>query len=203
MKFRERRRVIQVIRTTDDPDVTRGRSEVLGKIDKAAPAVTDKLQKACTPEELSEIAAYLANRRNGLHDDAVGAGAETLPARMRAAAEYFRSHRDDEARVFAAEIRLAWDELKGALREAGFSKSKLRKTGGGTAAPAVAEKAEEVASKPAPVKKAAPEKKPAVRKAPVTKRTAAAAIALAAQSPAPVVTVDPAAVKAEKPASGD
>ncbi len=216
MQFRERRRVIQVIRTTYDPDLKRGRSEVVGKIDKATPAVTDKLQKACTPEELSEIATYLANRRNSLRNEAVRAGAETLPAQMRAAAEYFRTHRDGEAKIFATEIRLAWDELKGALRKAGFSKSKVLKKGGEKAAPVVAETVEvseakpaaaptpraEVASKPAPTKKAAPEKKPAVRKAPVSKRTAAAPVALAAQSPAPVVTVDATAVETEKPTSG-
>ncbi|NUB15741.1 hypothetical protein GAY28_26135 [Azospirillum brasilense] len=127
MQFRERRRVIQVIRTVYDPDLKRGRSELVGKIDKATPAVTDKLQKSCTPEELSEILTYLDDRHNRLRNEAVRAGAETLPAQMRGAAEYFRTHRDDDARAFAMEIRLAWEELKTALRESGFSKSKLLK----------------------------------------------------------------------------
>ncbi|OYD84374.1 hypothetical protein [Azospirillum brasilense] len=127
MQFRERRRVIQVIRTVYDPDLKRGRSELIGKIDKAAPVVTDKLQKSCTPEELSEILTYLDDRHNRLRNEAVRAGAETLPAQMREAAEYFRTHRDDDARAFATEIRLAWEELKTALREAGFSKSKVLK----------------------------------------------------------------------------
>ncbi|QCO15493.1 hypothetical protein D3869_09765 [Azospirillum brasilense] len=129
MQFRERRRVIQVIRTVYDPDLKRGRSELVGKIDKAAPVVTDKLQKSCTPEELSEILTYLDDRHNRLRNEAVRAGAETLPAQMREAAEYFRTHRDDDARAFATEIRLAWEELKTALRESGFSKSKVLKRG--------------------------------------------------------------------------
>ncbi|AIB12714.1 hypothetical protein ABAZ39_12085 [Azospirillum argentinense] len=127
MQFRERRRVIQVIRTVYDPDLKRGRSELVGKIDKAAPVVTDRLQKSCTPEELSEILTYLDDRHNRLRNEAVRAGAETLPAQMREAAEYFRTHRDDDARAFATEIRLAWEDLKTALREAGFSKSKVLK----------------------------------------------------------------------------
>lgn len=129
MQFRERRRVIQVIRTTYDPELKRGRSEVVGKIDKALPAITDKLQKACTPEERDEVAAYLDNRRNALRNEAVRAGAETLPAQMRAAAEYFLTHRDGEAKEFAAAIRAAWDELKGSLNKAGFSKGKVLKKG--------------------------------------------------------------------------
>lgn len=129
MQFRERRRVIQVIRTVYDPDLKRGRSELVGKIDKAAPVITDKLQRSCTPEELSEVLTYLDGRHNRLRNEAVRAGAETLPAQMREAAEYFRTHRDDDARAFATEIRLAWEELKTALRESGFSKSKVLKRG--------------------------------------------------------------------------
>ncbi|WP_448204511.1 hypothetical protein [Azospirillum sp. sgz302134] len=209
MQFRERRRVIQVIRTTYDPDLKRGRSEVLGKIDKAAPAITDKLHKACTPEELSEITTYLATRQNTLRDEAVRAGAETLPAQMRAAAEYFRSHRDEEAKDFAVEIRAAWDELKAAMRKAGFSKGKVKKSAekdrDKASAPKVdAAPAAEVVATPPADKKPVPEKKPAAaekpvpkarpaRKAAVPKRTETAAVALATAvgdavpTPGPVV----------------
>jgi len=131
MQFRERRRVIQVIRTTHDPELKRGRSDVVGKIDKSAPAITDKLRNACSPEEQAEIATYLANRQTTLSNEAVHAGAETLPARMRAAAAYFRTHGDEKAGDFAVEIRAAWDDLKSAMRKAGFPKSKVKKKGGG------------------------------------------------------------------------
>ncbi|MCW2237910.1 hypothetical protein [Azospirillum canadense] len=220
MQFRERRRVIQVIRTTYDPEVKRGRSEVLGKIDKAAPTVTDKLHKACTPEELAEIATYLANRQNLLRNEAVRAGAETLPAQMRAAAEYFRTHRDEEAKDFAVDIRAAWDELKSALRKAGFAKGKALKKAQKSAEKAAAAEApaaeaapvetpaanavveKTVTGKPAAAKKAAPVRKPtaakktpAARRAAVPKRTETAAVALMASNPEvaaePVVTVPP------------
>lgn len=171
MQFRERRRVIQVIRTVYDPDLKRGRSELVGKIDKAAPLVTDKLRKACTPEEMSEILTHLDDRRNRLRNEAVRAGAETLPAQMREAAEYFRTHRDGDARAFATETWLAWEELKTALRESGFSKSKLLKAGGErdqavekAQAPKTAVDAVELA-KPAATLAKAPVRKPRARKA--------------------------------------
>ncbi|WP_353858627.1 hypothetical protein [Azospirillum formosense] len=176
MQFRERRRVIQVIRTVYDPDLKRGRSELVGKIDKAAPAVTDKLQKNCTPEELSEVLSYLDDRHHRLRNEAVRAGAETLPAQMREAAEYFRTHRDDDARAFATDIRMAWEELKTALREAGFSKSKVLKRGVERAeaeraeapvpsAPLVVEDAAGPMTSPSP---AAPVRKPRAKKARTT-----------------------------------
>ncbi|GAA4250757.1 hypothetical protein GBZ26_28135 [Azospirillum formosense] len=167
MQFRERRRVIQVIRTVYDPDLKRGRSELVGKIDKATPVVADKLQKSCTPEELSEILTYLDDRHNRLRNEAVRAGAESLPAQMREAAEYFRTHRDDDARAFAMEIRLAWEELKTALRESGFSKSKvLKKATEKAGTPKVAvEVALEKVEEPAAVPPAeAPVRKPRARK---------------------------------------
>ncbi|UKJ71888.1 hypothetical protein [Azospirillum brasilense] len=168
MQFRERRRVIQVIRTVYDPDLKRGRSELVGKIDKAAPVVTDRLQKSCTAEELSEILTYLDDRHNRLRNEAVRAGAETLPAQMREAAEYFRTHRDDDARAFATEIRLAWEELKTALRDSGFSRNKLLKkaTERAEAAPVAVQVAAEEVAEPAEVPPAeAPVRKPRARKA--------------------------------------
>lgn len=168
MQFRERRRVIQVIRTVYDPDLKRGRSELVGKIDKAAPVVTDRLQKSCTAEELSEILTYLDDRHNRLRNEAVRAGAETLPAQMREAAEYFRTHRDDDARAFATEIRLAWEELKTALRDSGFSKNKLLKKAAerAEAAPVAVQVAAEEVAEPVEVPPAeAPARKPRARKA--------------------------------------
>lgn len=124
MQFRERRRVIQVIRTIYDPKLKRGRSEVVGKIDKADPAITDKLHKACTPEEIEEIAAWLYTRGESLKTADVRGSAITLAERMRQAAEYFASHRDHEAEAEACAdaIWLAWDELKKAMRQAGLAK---------------------------------------------------------------------------------
>ncbi|AWJ88872.1 hypothetical protein Sp245p_03250 [Azospirillum baldaniorum] len=168
MQFRERRRVIQVIRTVYDPDLKRGRSELVGKIDKAAPVVTDRLQKSCTAEELSEILTYLDDRHNRLRNEAVRAGAETLPAQMREAAEYFRTHRDDDARAFATEIRLAWEELKTALRDSGFSKNKLLKKAAerAEAAPVAVQVAAEEVAEPVEVPPAeARARKPHARKA--------------------------------------
>lgn len=125
MQFRERRRVIQVIRTTYDPGLKRGRAEVVGRIDKATLAPTEKLLRDCSADEAGEVWRYLAERSTSLHDEAVRAGAETLPRQIRVAAEYFRDHSDEDARRFAAEIRAAWTELKAAIRKAGFTKEAL------------------------------------------------------------------------------
>ena len=136
MQFRERRRVIQVIRTIYDPAVKRGRSEVVGKIDKDAPAIPEKLRKSCSAGELAEIESWLAERETAIWTENIRDETGLLAQRMRHAADYFRHHAqgtsqgkmdDAQAALHAAEIHLAWEDLKKAIRKAGYSESRLAK----------------------------------------------------------------------------
>lgn len=136
MQFRERRRVIQVIRTTYDPALKRGRSEVVGKIDKDAPAIPEKLRKSCSAEELAEVESWLAERETTLRTENIRDETGLLAQRMRQSADYFRHHARDssqgkmddaQAALHAAEIQMAWDDLKKAIRKAGYSESRLAK----------------------------------------------------------------------------
>ena len=136
MQFRERRRVIQIIRTIYDPALKRGRSEVVGKIDKDAPVISEKLRKSCSGEELAEIGFWLAERETTLRTETIRDETGLLAQRMRQAADYFRHHvqgtaqsvmDDKQAALHAAEIQLAWEDLKKAIRKAGYSESRLAK----------------------------------------------------------------------------
>ncbi|MGQ0622867.1 MAG: hypothetical protein ACT4QA_23675 [Panacagrimonas sp.] len=60
MHFRERNRMVQVIRTTYDPARQKGRPEIVARLSKAKPAITDEVRKVCTPDELLEIQAWIA-----------------------------------------------------------------------------------------------------------------------------------------------
>jgi hypothetical protein len=132
MQFRERRRVIQIIRTTYDPALKRGRSEVIGKIEKDAPSIPEKLRKSCSDEELAEIEAWLADRETSQRTETILDETGMLAQRMSHAADYFRNHPqviqgDKQAALYAAEILLAWEDLKKAMRKAGYPKSRLAK----------------------------------------------------------------------------
>lgn len=127
MQFRERRRVIQVIRTVYDKDRKRSRSEVVGKIEKSEPAVSDKLRKRLDGAEIEEVEAWLARRAELQRSEEMRAGAMALPQQMVRAAAYFRACPNEDSAVHAAAIRAGWIELKAALRAAGFSKSRLSK----------------------------------------------------------------------------
>lgn len=116
MQFRERAKVIQLIRTVYDPRIKRGRAELVGRLDKDAPAITAELRHACSPGELAEIEAFIAARAQTLSAEATREAALDLAARMRMAESWFRTGGDAMAGSVAAEILTAWDDLRKALK---------------------------------------------------------------------------------------
>ncbi len=122
MQFRERSRVIQLIRTVYDPAIKRGRSEVVGRLPIDAAEMTDEVRAACTEAEAEEIAAFLARRAETSTRDAMRDAAHELPVRMRQAESYFRDGEGDGE--LAAEIFTAWDDLKKSMVRCGFRKSR-------------------------------------------------------------------------------
>ncbi|MBC7908244.1 MAG: hypothetical protein H7Y60_16065 [Rhodospirillaceae bacterium] len=124
MQFRERSRVIQVIRTIYDPAIKRGRAEVVARLDKDDPQLDDDVRSACSPDELAEVETFLTERAEMMSREATRDAAEDLAARMRMAEAYFRSGPDGIAGTLAAEIFTAWDDLKKAMHRAGFRKEK-------------------------------------------------------------------------------
>jgi hypothetical protein len=124
MQFRERAKVIQIIRTVYDPAIKRGRAEVVARLNKDEPVLDPALRGACSPAELGEVEAFLAARAELLSREATRDAAEELAAQMRQAESYFRAGADSGAGTLAAEIFTAWDDLKKAMHKAGFRKGK-------------------------------------------------------------------------------
>lgn len=124
MQFRERSRVIQVIRTVYDPAIKRGRAEVVARLDKDAPEIDEAVRLACSPAELAELEAFLAARTALMSRETTRQAAETLAAQMRQAEAFFRTGPNGSAGLAAADIYTAWEDLKKAMHKAGFRKAK-------------------------------------------------------------------------------
>jgi hypothetical protein len=125
MQFRERRRVIQVIRTVYDPRIKRGRSEVVGNIDRDVPLLDDALRTACSDAETAEVEAYIAILKDEQSRQAAAEAATALPAQMRLAEGWLRlADGKEDVGPLAAEIWTAWEDLSKALHKAGVGKSK-------------------------------------------------------------------------------
>lgn len=104
MHFRSRNRVIQVIRTTYDPDTKKPKAQVLGTLDKATPEISDELRLSCKPAELEEIKAYVKNQLS-LSRMELEFATRTLVAQMQKAGEWLDTAiASTENEVLAAQI---------------------------------------------------------------------------------------------------
>lgn len=60
MHFRVRRNVVQLVRTTYDPEAKRPKAQVVGRIPMADPMLSDELRGLLTTEEIAEAEAWIA-----------------------------------------------------------------------------------------------------------------------------------------------
>ena len=117
MHFRARQNVIQVIRTTYDPTTKKARNEVVGRLRKIKPEVTDELKAKCTREELKEIERWISGGQDldGLRKEYA---ARTLVEQMERAASWFAGQGSGEsARNLASEIQYSWSNLRAVLKK--------------------------------------------------------------------------------------
>ncbi|MBQ0920585.1 hypothetical protein KBW71_19305 [Hydrogenophaga aromaticivorans] len=116
MHFRNRNRVIQVIRTTYDPATKKPKVQLLGTVNKANPEISDELRLTCKPRELLELKAYLQNQHQ-LGRMELEMAARTLVIQMQKAAEWFDTAMvNTENEVLAADINRQFPMLRKKLQ---------------------------------------------------------------------------------------
>jgi hypothetical protein len=116
MHFRERDQVVQIIRTKYDAAKKKGKNEIVGRMAKANPKITDELAAALTEEERKDVTAWIeghAHVGNLKRELAV----RTLQEQMTLAEAWFREHEGEEARTLAASLLPAWVRLRAVLKK--------------------------------------------------------------------------------------
>ena len=119
MHFRERNQVVQIIRTKYDAAEKKGKNEIVGRLQKANPKLTDELTAALTKEERKEVAAWIEGYAT------VGrlkreVAARTLHEQLAMAQEWFSDQKSEEARLLAASLMPAWARLRATMRQNGL-----------------------------------------------------------------------------------
>ncbi len=116
MHFRERDQIVQIIRTKYDAALKKGKNEIVGRLAKANPKITDKLGAVLTKEERKEVAAWIegyATVARLKRELAV----RTLQEQLALAEEWFAEQKGDDARFLAASLVPAWKRLRSALKK--------------------------------------------------------------------------------------
>jgi hypothetical protein len=116
MHFRARDQIVQIIRTKYDAALKRGKNEIVGRLAKANPKITEELAAVLTMEERKEVAAWIEGYAK------VGRlkrelAVRTLQEQLTIADEWFADQRDDEARLLAASLVPAWARLRATLKK--------------------------------------------------------------------------------------
>jgi len=116
MHFRERDQVVQIIRTKYDATKKKGKNEIVGRMPKANPKITEELAKALTEDERKAVEAWIEGYAH------VGTlkrelAVRTLQEQMTLAEAWFREHDGEEARKLAASLLPAWVRLRSVLKK--------------------------------------------------------------------------------------
>lgn len=119
MHFRDRANVIQLIRSTYDPATKRARTEIVGRIPKANPGLSEPLRQACTPAEIAEIESWLGGYGQ-LQKLKAELAARTLGEQMTLAGEWFEGQEGEDARFLAASLAQQWGRLRQQLKKQGL-----------------------------------------------------------------------------------
>jgi hypothetical protein len=119
MHFRERDQIVQIIRTKYDAALKRGKNEIVGRLVKANPKISDELAGTLTKEERKEVAAWIEGYAK------VGRlkrelAVRTLQEQLTLAEEWFADQKGDDARFLAASLVPAWLRLRAALKKNGL-----------------------------------------------------------------------------------
>jgi hypothetical protein len=118
MHFRERDQIVQIIRTKYDAALKKGKNEIVGRLAKANPKVSEELAKALTKEERKEVTAWIEGHAKVGHLKSELA-VRTLQQQLVLAEEWFAHQKDndDDARFLAASLVPAWARLRATLKK--------------------------------------------------------------------------------------
>ena len=119
MHFRERNQIVQIIRTKYDAATKKGKNEIVGRLAKANPKVSDELKAALTPEERKEVATWITGHAS-VERLKRELAVRTLQERMTLAEQWFDTQKGDEARFLAASLVPAWARLRASLKKNGL-----------------------------------------------------------------------------------
>jgi len=119
MHFRERGKIVQIIRTTYDAESKKGKNEIVGRLVKTNLEISPELEAKLGAKERKEVTTWIegyADTERLKRELAV----RTLPEQLALTEEWFKDKKGDDARILAATIYRAWTRLRIAIKRNGL-----------------------------------------------------------------------------------
>lgn len=128
MQFKEAGKRIQVLAYRGyDNEKKRAIIKMLGSLDKYSLSPSDGLTSDMTDDEKEELQSYIDKRRQSEKEEHLLLSARYINSQINAACTAINTHADAIDQAKADSIYLAIDELKKALRKAGFKRPEKTK----------------------------------------------------------------------------
>lgn len=124
MHFRERGKIVQIIRTSYDPSSKKGKNEIVGRLGKNNLKISPELDAALSDKERMEVKAWIKGlgSTERLKKELT---AHTLPEQMAIAGEWLKDQKGEDARLLAASLSRSWVELRMVLTKSGLIDKKI------------------------------------------------------------------------------
>ncbi len=120
MHFRLRKNVVQLVRTSYDPDRKKAKTAVVGRMPLSQPKLSPELKSKLTEAEIAEAEEWIDGqyRMNSLKEELA---ARTLPESISAAHRWFSRNADNPAAAaIIPQLLPALQALRKALRKQGL-----------------------------------------------------------------------------------
>ncbi len=119
MHFRDRGKIVQVIRTSYDAASEKGKNEIVGRLVKANLKISPALEAKLSAKELKEVLDWIEG-----YGDVERLKRElavrTLPEQLALAEEWFKDQAGEDARVLAATLYRAGTRLRVVIKRHGL-----------------------------------------------------------------------------------
>jgi hypothetical protein len=119
MQFRDRVKVVQIIRVSKDPDSKKTKNEVVGRLVKSNLRISPELEAKLTAKEHKEVTGWIEGYSD-IERQKRDLAVRTLPEQLAIAEEWFKDKKSDDARNLATTLFRAWTHVRTVIKQNGL-----------------------------------------------------------------------------------
>src|SRR5665213_1007084 len=119
MHFRDRGKIVQIIRTSHDADSKKDKNEIVGRLVKSKLQISPELEAKLTAKERKVVVAWIEGCGN-IEQLRKQLAVRTLPEHLAVAEEWFKDQKNDDARILAETQYRAWTRLRVVIKRNGL-----------------------------------------------------------------------------------
>jgi hypothetical protein len=119
MHFRERGKIIQIIRSSPESGSKKAKNVAIGRLKKSNPEISSKLEAVLSDKERKEVKSWIESY-GSTERLKMELAARTLSEQMAITEEWFKDQKGEDARLLAATLYRSWVQLRIVIKKSGL-----------------------------------------------------------------------------------